>query len=239
MSPPLFIGIVAVIAAVAFVVNRRQQKLRREAFIRNFKFPQGLFEPIRKHRPDWTLKECQLVTLAMRHFFLAYLNSGQSYVSMPSQAVDELWHEFILNTRVYTGFCQRAFGQYLHHTPAVAVTSDRSSNEGLRRIWWYACKEDGINPRKPTRLPLLFAIDSKLKLADGFHYVADCEKVRKLQPDGSSAAVIHCGSDFGRSDFQGESGGSDTSFNWSNDSWGGGDGGGDGGGGCGGGGCGS
>ena len=26
---------------------------------------------------------------------------------------------------------------------------------GLRRVWWHCCIEDNINPRRPTRLPLL------------------------------------------------------------------------------------
>ena len=93
---------------------------------------------------------------------------------MPSQVVDDLWHEFILFTRDYGAFCQRAFGQFLHHTPAVKLGGERGDNEGLRRVWWYCCLEENINPRKPTRLPLLFALDAKLGIANGFVYRLDC-----------------------------------------------------------------
>jgi len=36
---------------------------------------------------------------------------------MPSNLVDDAWHEFILDTASYIEFCEGAFGEYLHHTP--------------------------------------------------------------------------------------------------------------------------
>lgn len=44
----------------------------------------------------------------------------------PSALVDIGWHTFILYTREYASYCQRAFGQYLHHNP-----TDREGEEGL------------------------------------------------------------------------------------------------------------
>lgn len=38
-------------------------------------------------------------------------------VGMPSHAVDEAWHGFILCTVRYAAFCDRAYGQFLHHHP--------------------------------------------------------------------------------------------------------------------------
>ena len=72
--------------------------------------------------------------------------SGNRFVSMPSQVADDLWHEFILYTREYDRFCRRAFGGFLHHTPAVVLSGHRRSNEGLRRVWWYCCKYENIDP---------------------------------------------------------------------------------------------
>ena len=40
---------------------------------------------------------------------------------MPSKLVDVAWHEMILRTREYAGFCRRAFGEFLHHTPDSAL----------------------------------------------------------------------------------------------------------------------
>lgn len=204
---------------------QRYRRLARERYIRQFALPRGLYERLRKRRPELELKDCALVARGLRQFFLAYLNSGCRFVAMPSQAVDDLWHEFILYTRAYEAFCGKAFGGFLHHTPAMVLSPDKRNNEGLRRVWWQCCKEENIDPRSPLRLPLLFAIDAKLGIADGFVYKPDCKALQ-----GSEAGTAHCGADF-----------SDSSIDGGTDGFadGGADGGGDGGGcggGCGGGG---
>ncbi|WP_246887510.1 glycine-rich domain-containing protein [Pseudomonas protegens] len=151
----------AVVALALILVFWRRQKaltaLRREAHIRNFTLPPRLFEPLRTQHPHLNLKDCQLVAQGLRQFFLAYLKSGQRYVSMPSQVVDDLWHEFILHTRDYQQFCNQAFGQFLHHTPAAVLGQNaaQQSDNGLRRVWRQACLEENINPAQPSRLPLL------------------------------------------------------------------------------------
>jgi hypothetical protein len=134
--------------------------------------------------------------------------------------VDDLWHEFILHTKAYDDFCKHAFGRFLHHTPAVVLGPEKRDNEGLRRVWWYACKEENINPANALRLPLLFALDAKLGIADGFVYAPNCKSLRS-----DAGGNVHCGADFG-----------DSSVDGCTDGFGDSDGGGDGGGGCGGGG---
>lgn len=89
-------------------------------------------------------------------------------VAMPSEIVDVLWHEFILFTRAYEQFCQQAFGRFLHHTPTEAMPQKTVATEGIKRTWRLACAKEGINPRDPEKLPLLFAIDSMLDIKDGF-----------------------------------------------------------------------
>ena len=140
------------------------------------------------------MKDCVLVARGLRQFFLAHLHSGRKFVSMPSQVVDDLWHEFILYTRTYERFCQQAFGRFMHHTPAAVLGSVDGQNAGLRRCWRYACREEGINPGKPTRLPLLFAIDGKLNIEGGFRYALDCQALGRVDAQGRP---VHCGGDFG------------------------------------------
>ncbi len=224
------VSIVAAIAslAVAGVFATLWQKSREAAraeYIRHYTFPPGLFDKLRKKHPELSLKDCQLVANGLRQFFLTYLKSGRRFVSMPSQVVDDLWHELILYTRHYEQFCSRAFGRFMHHTPAVVLSADKQNNTGLRRCWWHACREENIDPSNPTRLPLLFALDSKLGIADGFHYRPDC---KGPQRSDTGATGGYCGGDF-----------SDASIDGSTDGFGDGgtgDGGSDGcGGGCGGG----
>jgi len=170
---------------------------RRIDFIRSYQFPPGLWQSLTRTYPHLTPGECALASEALKHYFLAYLKSGCKYVSMPSQAVDLIWHDFILNTKAYDGFCKAAFGHFMHHTPAVVLSSNHKSNEGLRRCWWYACAEEELDPHQPQRLPLLFAVDTLLRIPDGFHYVPDCRGIaRRSDQHGSSSNVIHCGGDF-------------------------------------------
>jgi len=135
----LLIAACLLLIVITITLWRRQIALRREAYIRNFTLPQGLFDKLRQRHPHLTLKECQLVAHGLRQFFLAHLKIRRQYVSMPSQAVDDLWHEFILYTRNCQAFCQKAFGRFFHHTPAVALGGARQSHAGLRRCWWQVC----------------------------------------------------------------------------------------------------
>ena len=208
-----------------FILWRRWRRAVRAEFIRSYVLPKGLFEKLRAKRPELDLKDCQLVSQALRQFFLTHLKSNFGFVSMPSQVTDDLWHEFILYTKHYEHFCKRAFGRFFHHSPAAVLGSRSASNVGLRRCWWFACLEENINPRKPTRLPLLFAIDAKLKIADGFHYAPDCKSLNN--PQNSDGGVTYCGGDFSSSSIDGSTEGfgdnasGDFSFSDGGDSGGG------------------
>lgn len=194
--------IMALILLLAWTWRRWRRSVRAD-YIRTYTFPPGLYEKLQKRRPELSLKESQLVGRALRQFFLAYLQGGRQYVAMPSQVVDDLWHELILYTRHYDAFCKKAFGGFLHHTPAVVLGRNRQNNTGLRRVWWLTCREENIDPRKPGRLPLLFAIDHKLGIADGFVYAADCRGLRS----SNAGNTPYCGGDFSSSDFDGSTDG--------------------------------
>lgn len=84
----------------------------------------------------------------------------------------------------------------------VVLSKDNQGNAGLRRCWWYACRVENIDPRQPSRRPLLFALDAKLGIADGFRYVPDCQSVRR-HGDDSQSGTVYCGGDFGSSSFDG------------------------------------
>jgi len=190
VTSSLLVFNVAVLAALGYFWIRWHVS-KREEFIRTEPFPPGLLDKLAAKRPELALKDRQLVARALRQFFLAYLKSGRKFVSMPSQLADDLWHEFILYTRHYQAYCGKAFGGYLHHTPVVVLGVNQRDNAGLRRVWWHCCREENIDPRSPTRLPLLFALDGKFSLADGFRYAADCAALRK-GGDGK----VYCGGDF-------------------------------------------
>lgn len=176
------------------------QSLRRQ-FIREAPLPRYLASKLCAQYPQLTVRDAELVLRGLRQFFLAYSRSRQQFVGMPSKVVDAAWHDFILHTRGYAAWCDTAFGRLLHHTPAEILGRDPKRNDGLRRTWYWCCKEEGIDPRQPSRLPLLFALDTKFAIDGGYRYVPDCQDIARQSADGS-----YCGTSFG-SDGSGGDGG--------------------------------
>lgn len=216
-------ALIAGLYALALWNNARV--LRRAEYIQEYNWPAQLLDKLQQKYPHFERKETSLVSRGLRQYFLSYLKGGLRPVSMPSQVADELWHGFILYTREYDAFCKQAFGRFFHHTPAVMLSSERrSNNEGLRRVWWQSCKLENIDPSNATRLPLIFALDTKLDIPNGYRYVADCSGLRR-----NGDLISQCGGDFTSTSIDGGT-------NGFGDGDGGSDGGGGDGGGCGGGG---
>jgi hypothetical protein len=209
---------------------------QRERLIRESPLPPWLKRKLREAHPGLSLKDAELVERGLRQFFLACHRSRGKFVAMPSRAVDTMWHDFILHTQGYRDWCALALGRFLHHTPAEALAGQAKHNDGLRRAWFWSCKDEAINPRKPTRLPLLFALDAKLAIPDGFRYLADCGDIARKSRLGADAAtgIVYCGTSFSDGSASGDATGFGGEASSGSDS----SGGGDGGGGCGGGGCG-
>ena len=226
----LFLGLSFVVA----VLLHKWGRWRRERIIREAPLPRFLQRKLRESYSFLSVKDAELVERGLRQFFLAVHRSDRRFVAMPSRVVDTLWHEFILHTQAYRDWCRLAFGRFVDHTPAEVLGASPAHNDGLRRAWYWACKDEAIDPRAPSRLPLLFALDTKLQIEDGFHYEPDCGAPRRRPRAGAAAAgaaaYVHCAESFGDGSVAGDAdhfGGSESSSDSS-------DGGGDGG--CGGGG---
>lgn len=225
-------GLASLLAVILLTVWVRWQ---REKHIREAPLPQFLKRRLRATYPHLAGRDLDLAERGLRQFFLACARSRRQFVAMPSQVVDAMWHEFILHTRAYRDWCQLALGWFLHHTPALVLGAQAQHNDGLRRAWYWACRDESIDPHAPSRLPLLFALDAKLGIANGFHYVPDCRDIARKSAAGGDGGGVYCGTSFSDGSYSGDSdgfGGVDSSSDAGSD---GGDGGGDGGG-CGGGG---
>jgi hypothetical protein len=188
----LLIALTAGLAIGAAFMSRRHRILRREQFIRSHVFSRGLLDGLRKVHPTLTEKDEFLVARALRSFFLIHLRTVPTGIGMPSRVVDDLWHEFILDTREYSAFCEQAFGAYFHHIPAAKMAPGISRDSGMRRTWRHACLEENINPKHPTRLPLLFAIDQKLAIADGNIYNLEKPTQASTSSCGSGCGGFAC-----------------------------------------------
>jgi len=200
-------GVVAVFFLLLFSWWwRRQARRRRADYLDGFEFHPGVVKKFREVRPELTPQQEELVFAALRDYFHLCNSAGRKMVAMPSQVVDDAWHAFILFTRAYQQFCRRAFGRFLHHTPAEAMKSPTMAGEGIRRAWRLACARDGVDPKHPRSLPLLFAIDAQLNIPNGFYYVPDCKAVPSRR-DGNGT---YCGSHVGCASGCGGDSGSDS-----------------------------
>lgn len=185
----LWAGGVLLLLGLAWSVWRERA---RERYLRAFEFPAGLSRKLLAAYPHLSREQAETVIRELRTFFRVARAAKGGMVSMPSQAVDVAWHEFILFTRGYRQFCARSLGRFLDHTPAEHMATPVSAQQGLRRTWLHACRLEGIDPRRPDRLPMLFALDGLLQIPDGFRYALDCS-----QGEGVQGFGVYCASDIG------------------------------------------
>ncbi len=186
----LLIG--AFVALIAFLIWRQWGRQRRAGYIAAYPYQRQLDKRLAARRPELSEAQRGEVFAALVDYFQICRQAGRRMVAMPSQAVDDAWHEFILFTRQYDKFCTSAFGRFLHHTPAEAMSTPTQANDGIKRAWRLACALEKIDPKKPDRLPRLFALDAALGIAGGFVYHLDCMAAR-----GAGGSSGYCASDIG------------------------------------------
>lgn len=178
--------LVAVLSIALLAMHGLWRYSVRAAFIRETLLPPGLLDTLSVSFPALSLKDRQLVARGLRKFFLAQLKAGRRPVAMPSRVVGALWTAFARRAE-YETYCRQALGRLLPAGVPVALSSDGEANAGLRRCWWNACREENLDPSAPTRVPLLFALDAKLKIEQGHNYFADdAARLRKIQPESGS-----------------------------------------------------
>lgn len=179
------------VLVVWFIYYDVQLKKKRREFVQRFRFDSSIRQRVATKYPHLTPPQIEQVLAGLRDYFQVVVAArGSGLVSMPSQAVDEAWHAFILSTKAYASFCQRAFGRFLHHHPAETMTSPTQATQGIKRVWNLACLQENIDAAKPQRLPRLFALDSELNIPHGFVYSLACMAA-------NAPANSFCASDIG------------------------------------------
>ncbi len=189
--------ILVILGSILFTAYKGLRKIaraRRERLIDSYSFPETISKKVIEKYPHLDENQLALVLRGLREYFQLCNIAGKRMVSMPSQVVDIAWHEFILFTKQYETFCNKALGRFLHHTPAEAMKSPTVAQAGIKTAWKISCFREKIQPKSAAKLPLLFVIDDILKIPDGFKYSLNC----KLPgADGYCAGHIGCGSGCG------------------------------------------
>ena len=62
--------------------------------------------------------------------YISYLHKNESAI-VPSEEVDEVWHNHIMDTRKYYTDCMSTFGEILHHNPYLGM-DEKTGEEELR-----------------------------------------------------------------------------------------------------------
>ncbi|MGR9116079.1 MAG: glycine-rich domain-containing protein [Gammaproteobacteria bacterium] len=186
----LIFWVVVLIAAV--YLAHRANLARRIKYLERFQFPDGIAKKLSCKYPQLTKQQQDLVLQGLRDYFLMCHQAKRKCVSMPSQAIDEAWHAFILTTRLYDNFCRRGFGYFLHHTPAEAMATPTLAKAGIKRAWRLACAREQIDPKRPSKLPFIFALDEMLNIPDGFIYSLQCSRDAAGRDRG-----VYCAGDIG------------------------------------------
>lgn len=211
LMPLLLLGVFASVLFMGW------GKWMRERFIREGPLPTYPKRKLRAAFVGMSGKDADLAERALRQFFLAKIRGGTSRpVAMPSKLAERLWREFALDADAYGRWCTTAFGRTVAPAPALGLGQSEATNDALRRTWFWACKEEAINPKNPTRLPLLFALDAKLLVAGGFIYATNSAAVvwMKKPEEQADTGEVYLGTNFSDNCYSGDCenfGGADSS----------------------------
>lgn len=192
MTTLLLLGLLLVASYYLWRALARRKQRQRVGSINGYLFPSAIRAKIQRQHAATGLDASALlkVEAALRQFFRINSAAGKKRVAMPSQLVDDYWHEFILHTREYQRFCKDTLGRFLHHTPASGMAGASHQQQAIQRAWVLACRDEGINPQRADRLPLLFGIDALFGIAGGYHSRCNVASALMAAPLHRSAAVI-------------------------------------------------
>ena len=110
-------------------------------------------EADRLQLPDAVWKNCpwqprDLIEIGLRQWLrcAGAAVRDEQVIGMPSHAVDEAWHGFILCTARYANFCDAAYGTFLHHHPEGGAPREMDSADdqlGRTIVAWSLVAKSG------------------------------------------------------------------------------------------------
>lgn len=167
--------LVITMSTIAYLLYQEHKFDSGMTYLKNYKIPVVVKNKFMKENKIEE-KDYVLVEKALKQFFaMFFLASHKKHTKndnflMTSKVVDELWHEFVLDTRSYHDFCNKTFGKYLHHAPA-GTSSSSKEKEALKHTYKTSkvLKEYDLNFMSGS-LPLIFMVDSLVGFPDGLTY---------------------------------------------------------------------
>lgn len=106
-------------AIAAPVVELKHGMVLYEGMLSGFDYSQIIWT-MRRYNPEMTEERAnQLLDAFLQWISLAPLNTNNQWVTMFKTDVEEAFHCFVLNTRLYKKFCDKFLGFFFHHDPLV------------------------------------------------------------------------------------------------------------------------
>ncbi|HET6530030.1 MAG TPA: hypothetical protein VFH03_05370 [Actinoplanes sp.] len=147
---------------------------RRLTAVDAYQFPASVRQRFTFEHPDLTPDQVRTVEDGTRQWFRLAARHPRVKLSMPSVAVDALWHEMVLHTRDYQEFCDQVLGRFLHHEPESSMSTEAAAAQRAQRLqdtFRLAQQDEGCAAHV---LPLLFRVDREVAIRGGRRYLADC-----------------------------------------------------------------
>ncbi|WP_336943542.1 hypothetical protein [Acinetobacter modestus] len=173
------------------IAKTRKNKLEK---IEQLNIDPIFWNKLKQQYPELSLKQRRLIELGFKDYLALHVMQKQAY-TMPSHAVDALWHVMLQYPIQYQYLCKQTIGRTLHHSPYEATTKPEEQAQQLFEAWKYSCMLHGYNPRNTMQLPRLFAIDQALAWENGqlFELEQMTKDFAKYMQDQSSSSSS-CGS---------------------------------------------
>lgn len=173
--------------AVSVVALEDREWGKQKMALEDWKFDETYASEVLLKYPHLSEADVTEAFEELRLYFGIYWRNEKKLVAMPSKLVDACWHVFICDTRIYAQFCEAVLGRFLHHEPPNGVelqnTDADARNQGQMLANARAYQGRVMRSAKETReakdsnlslaAPVLFSIDERLRITDGFYYSAE------------------------------------------------------------------
>lgn len=104
----------------------------------------------------WTNENLQIAEDLYKKFLVLRLLDKDA-ILVPTETIDEYWHQHILDTRKYQADCNQLFGDMLHHDPYFGIKDevDKQMNlqafENTKKLWQETFGESLLGLPNPCR----------------------------------------------------------------------------------------
>lgn len=192
------------IALSLFVMYHFLRKARLD-YIKNYQFPSIVMKKFMEQYPKLSMEDTKLVEIGLKQFFMLYAlcqegTKPKHGFLMPSRLVDELWHNFMLDSANYYKFCKHVYGGMFHHKPGPdnggnkKLHLEKKFSKELTNTYEYLKKlKDYTAVATIGSVPVLFALDSLCRIENGFYY--DSQVMINIENAMRTQAVANSTSD--------------------------------------------